>query len=92
MNRQTGKVLAVAGGSTSAGAAIQGQSAYSGTASQLWSFQSVTSQPGNYEISPSAKMPSSIWPAAGNTLDGAGVAAVTHSSADIQTWNIVPIQ
>jgi hypothetical protein len=138
MNKQTGKVLEVAGGSTSAGAAIQGrtysgatqqkwtitqvsagkykvvnvnsgkaldltggatadgttlvQSTYSGAASQLWSFQSVASQPGNYEVSPAAKLPSSIWPAAGNTLDGAGVAAVTYSGADIHKWFIVPIQ
>ncbi len=137
MNRQTGKVLEVAGSSTTAGAAIQGrtyagtanqkwtitqisagkykvinvnsgkaldltggvtadgtaliQSAYSGAASQLWSFQSISVQPGNYEISPSAKMASTIWPAAGNTLDGAGVAAVTYNTADIEKWNIIPL-
>ncbi len=62
-----------------------------GAASQLWSFQSISVQPGNYEITPSAKMTSTIWPAAGNTLDGAGVAAVTYSTADIQKWNIVPL-
>jgi hypothetical protein len=138
MNKQTGKVLEVAGGSSTAGAAIQGrtysgathqkwtitqisagkykvvnvnsgktldltggttsdgttliQSSYSGAGSQLWSFQSVPSQPGSYEISPASKLPSSIWPAAGNTLDGAGVAAVTYSTADIQKWYIVPVQ
>ncbi len=137
MNRQTGKVLEVAGSSTSAGAAIQGrtyagtanqkwtitqisagkykvinvnsgkaldltggstadgttliQSTYSGAASQLWSFQSISVQPGNYEISPSAKLASTIWPAAGNTLDGAGVAAVTYNTADIEKWNINPL-
>jgi len=136
-NRQTGKVLEVAGSSTSAGAAIQSrtysgasnqkwtitmvstgkykvvnvnsgkaldltggspadgttliQSTYSGAASQLWAFQSISVQPGNYEITPSAKMASTIWPAAGNTLDGAGVAAVTYSTADIQKWNILPL-
>ena len=137
-NRQTGKVLEVAGSSTSAGAAIQGrtysgasnqkwtitqispgkykvvnvnsgkaldltggnaadgtpliQSTYSGAASQLWAFPSMgNNQPGYYEITPSAKLTSTIWPAAGNTSDGAGIAATTWSTADIQKWQITPL-
>jgi hypothetical protein len=90
VNVNSGKALDLTGGSTTDGTALV-QSTYSGAASQLWAFQTVPSQPGKYTISPSAKLPSTIWPAAGNTLDGAPVAAVTYNTADIEKWEILPL-
>ena len=75
---------------TADGAAMIQQS-YSGTATQLWSFQSLGDQLGSYEISPSGKLASTIWPAAGNTLDGAPVAAITYNTSDIMKWQITPL-
>jgi hypothetical protein len=90
LNVASGKALDLTGGSTADGTALI-QSTYTGVASQLWAFQSVASQPGEYEVSPSAKLASTIWPAAGNTLDGAAVAATTYTTADIQKWEILPL-
>ena len=90
INVATGKALDLTGSSTADGSALV-QQTYSGTATQQWAFQSISSQPGNYEISPSNKLPSTIWPAAGNTNEGAPVAAVTYNTADIQKWQITPL-
>jgi hypothetical protein len=90
VNVNSGKALDLSGGSTSDGTALI-QSTYSGASNQLWSFQSVPSQPGEYTIGPSAKLASTIWPAAGNTQDGAPVAAVTYNTADIEKWEITPL-
>jgi hypothetical protein len=48
-------------------------------------------QPGVYEVGPASKTTSSLYPAAGNTLDGAGTAVITYNTADIQKWSIEPI-
>jgi hypothetical protein len=90
VNVATGKALDLTGASTADGTALI-QSTYSGAANQLWSFQSVPSQPGEYTIAPSAKLASTIWPAAGNTTDGAPVAAITYNTSDIMKWEITPL-
>jgi len=91
VNVNSGLALDLTGGSTADGSLLV-QNSYSGAASQLWSFTSMgVNQPGFYEVNPSSKMAASIWPAAGNTLDGAGTAAITYNTADIQKWSIEPI-
>ena len=90
INVNSGKALDLTGGSTADGTALI-QSTYSGAANQLWAFQSVPTQPGEYTIAPSAKLTSTIWPAGGNTLDGAPVAAITYTTADIMKWEILPL-
>jgi len=91
VNVNSGLALDLTGGSTADGSLLV-QNSYSGAASQLWSFTSMgVNQPGFYEVNPSSKMAASIWPAAGNTLDGAGTAAITYNTADIQKCSIEPI-
>ena len=67
------------------------QSAYSGTAIQQWSFQSLADQLGIYEVSPASKTASTIWPASGGSTDGLAVQAITYNTNDSQKWFITPL-
>ncbi len=82
--------LDLTGGSTNDNTALI-QSAYSGAASQQWSFQSLGDQLGSYEISPPAKTASTIWPASGVATDGAAIQAITFNTNDAQKWYISPL-
>jgi len=90
VNVNSGKALDLTGSSTADNTALV-QQTYSGTATQQWSFQSLGDQAGNYEISPSGKLASTIWPAAGSMNDGAAAQAITYSTTDAQKWQITPL-
>jgi Ricin-type beta-trefoil lectin domain-like len=90
VNVNSGLALDLNGSSTSDNTALI-QSKYSGTATQLWSFQSLGDQLGSYEVSPSGKTASTIWPALGVMTDGAAVQAITYNTNDSQKWYISPL-
>jgi hypothetical protein len=90
VNVNSGKALDLTGGSTADGTALV-QQTYSGAASQQWSFQSLGDQAGNYEVSPSAKLGSSITPQNGYMTAGLPIQAVGFNTADSQKWQITPL-
>jgi hypothetical protein len=90
VNVNSGKALDLTGSSTNDNTAMI-QQTYSGTATQQWAFQSLGDQAGNYEVSPSGKLTTTIWPALGNMNDAIAVQAITFNTNDAQKWQITPL-
>jgi hypothetical protein len=83
VNKQNGKVLEVAGGSTSAGAAIQ-QRAYSGGSNQKWTITQIST--GKYKVI-NVKSGKALDLNGSSTTDGTALVQQTYGGKATQLWS-----
>jgi len=66
------------------------QNPYTGSSTQMWSFTSLSDQPGFYEITPTANAWAALTPWGSLYSDGTPIQEWAYLTADFQKWTILP--
>ena len=87
INKKTGKVMDVTGGSTANGTVVI-EYTYSGAANQLWTF--TRTGDGFYKFSPASNAASGLDLKGWSTANGAPIQEYTYNGGANQEWTVAP--